>query len=74
MNNTFDQDLSSWDVGNVNNMNQMFQGAIAFTNVSFGNAPIAIWGWASTGTKSNEGMLCTPKIAANSCCSSVFIL
>ena len=30
---------------------------IAFTNESFGKAPIAICGWSSLGTNNREGML-----------------
>lgn len=47
---------------------------MAFLKVSFGRAPIAIWGIPSIGMKSKLGMLCMPNIADNSLSSSVFTL
>lgn len=46
----------------------------AFSNVSFGRAPIAIWGIPSMGTKSSEGILWIPNIPASSRWSSVSTL
>ena len=47
---------------------------IAFLKVSFGNAPMAIWGGAPTGQNNNEGMLRMPNTDASSCSDSVSTL